>query len=156
MIYKAEEPIVNEATIDSIPPIGVPYPLSTPVVYRPNRRWLPTLELISCVVKMMNEERLKLTVEDVSTSSGRGSIKVRIDNISNHAPLKVFWHIKTTDGITARLPKGILTLRQKPKRLLFDLDSHGFSGETQVTVAAGIIAPTNVPGARGENIPLVF
>lgn len=155
-IYRSKAPIVNEAQIDAIPPIGVPYPLARPVAYAPNRRCLPSLEIVSCVVRMMNEERLQLTTEHASVTAGFGRVDVRIDNTSGRSPVQVFWHVKTPDGITARPQEGLLSLGRQPARVRIELDGRGHPGEAEITVSAGIIDPADVPGARGENIRLVF
>jgi hypothetical protein len=154
--FRSELPIVNAAEIDAIPPIGVPYPLSSPVEFSSNRRWLPSLKLIACVVRMMNEERLSLKVEHASVSSGRGRLAIRIHNISGRSPLKVFWHVSAPPGIVAAPPMGVLTMSRPSELLQLELDGRARPGEAAVTVSAGIIAPQEVPGARGEVVRLVF
>lgn len=154
--YTSELPIINSAEIRAIPPIGVPYHLSAPVVFKANRRWLPSLKVLLCVVRMMNEERLRLVVESASVSQGRGQLVVRIENTSGSSPVKLFWHVSAPEGVIAAPAMGMLDMHRPVDRIRVELDGRSRPGAAAVKFSAGIVDPSSTPGARGEIIQMVF
>lgn len=94
--FDSQEPIVNSARIDRIPPFGATYALEAPVRYRPRStmlpNWLlPQATVEKCAVKLVELKNIKTTIVLETRDSSEARFSFELKNETTEDQISISW-----------------------------------------------------------------
>lgn len=122
--FENDEPVVNGAVIEQIPPLSTAYRLQKPVQFRSASRLNPfTMTLENCRMAMAVLRDIKLTVESLTkTGENTSRLVVVATNESTEDHVRMAVRPYSPSNIEVETSKWFLDVGRKDSRITFDID----------------------------------
>jgi hypothetical protein len=152
LVFENEEPVVNEAEITQIPPVGSVYKLRAPVLFRSPRRRGLKLRIAACVVQTLAEEHLEATVIEVKRDGDDVIVEAEVRNTSPLDRVTVLWAVAAVSGGETARAHGRERLKRRPKRIKMRLPGAAKGQGCDTCFRAGIVAPAPLSGSTSAEL----
>lgn len=149
---ESDEPVENSAVIESIPPLGIDYPLAQHVVFRSLSWPHLTLTLIECVVRMMSQEKLGLSILETRIDPKKVRLTVEFRNLSERRSVVAVWFFTTQDGIWPAVRVGQVRVGKRPRRVRISLPRDLVAGVGPAAICAGTTWPDELDGVASDTV----
>lgn len=152
----SDEPIINEAEIDQIPPYGAVYELERPVQYKAAGKGLlsgifaPTVE--KCAVKLVELKHIVTDLLETSRDGAAVTYAVTFRNETTEDRIQIAWMVWPEEA-DAELPHGVIWLNRDPARVEIEVPTPALA--TQRWLAAAIASPFHTDAASIVQFPLM-
>lgn len=153
LVLDSASPVVNQATIQNIPPVGAEYQMVQPVEFAANRARSASLtglaggtfKLETCRVKIMELKGISASLSLVSESDDKATFALRLVNESTEDNVDVTWLIWPRPEEPTRGSEGAASLTRKPKTVRFTVARDIFFKQRFIAIA--ISRPFETDGA---------
>lgn len=153
LVLDSSEPLVNEATIQTVPPFEEAYRLVAPVVFRANlprsamltRSVAPPITVESCSVKLQELRDLNATVVLASQTDHEATFDLMFRNESTEDNVLVSWVIWPRPEEVGHQAEGTIRLGRTPASVALKLPRDIFFRERYL--AASVAEPFETKGA---------
>lgn len=152
LVFENEEPVVNEAEITQVPPVGSVYKLREPVLFRSQRWQRLKLRIAACVVQTLAEEHLEAAVIEIRREGDDMIVEAEVRNTSPVDRVAVLWAVTAVSGGETARAHGRERLKRQPKRIRIRLAGAAKGQDCDTCFRAGIVDPVPLNGSASAEL----